>query len=205
MSRPPLRSEDPAGPSRARRVVGMCLSPVAGLAHLFVLDRYLRGTLLAGTFLVGWSLVAAGSLVWTGPNAVTMRYSGWIALAVSVVISVADATRWLVLTDHEKRRVRRDSAFRRGLAATVRGDAEEAVRSFREVVRLDPTLHAARYHLGVALLRARKPRAARRQLRRCVRWDPERAWTDEVRRAVLPGRSRRASRTDGNIPRRRAL
>jgi len=152
---------------------------------LTVLERYLRGTILAAFFVIGWSLVHAGTLVWTGPGAEAMRTVGWALVAITFAFSVFDVVRLLVVIDHGRRRRRRDAAFREGLAHVARDESEEAARCFREALCLDPGQAGIRFHLGVVLRRLRRFKAARRQLRRCVRWDAERAWADEARRELL--------------------
>jgi hypothetical protein len=174
----------PAGPSRGCRVCGLLLCPLAGLAHLLVLERFMRGTLLAACLVIGLSLVLAGGVVWTGEGAETMRTVGWVLVGITTAFSVFDVVRLLVVIDHDRRRRRRDAAFREGLAHTVRDDSEQAARCFREALCLDPSEASVRFHLGVALRRVRRFKAARRQLRRCVRWDADRAWADEARREL---------------------
>jgi tetratricopeptide (TPR) repeat protein len=185
---------EPVGPSRARRTLGLLVSPIAGLGHLLVLGNYVRGTVLGAGFVFAWSLVAAGSFAWTGPGAETLQASGWALLAGMIALSVGDAAWWLLFVDHARRRKLRDTAFRQGLAHAMRNERDEAVRSFREALRLDPREPALRFHLGVALWRVRRPRAARRHLLRCVRWDPERTWADEVTRQLEIMRGTRAPR-----------
>ncbi len=174
----------PAGPSRGCRVLGVLMCPLAGLAHLFLLERYLRGTLLASFFVIGWSLVFAGAMIWTGLGAETLRTIGWSLVGITVAFSVFDVVRLLVVIDHDRRQRRRDAVFREGLAHVVRGESEDAARCFREALCLDPSEAGVRFHLGVALRRVKKYAAARRQLRRCVRWDADRAWADEARREL---------------------
>jgi hypothetical protein len=185
-------SHDPVGPTRGQRILGLALSPLAGLSHLLVMGRYLRGTCVAALFVVGWTFVAAGTLAWTGAGAETFRTAGWVGIGVAIGLSVADSLTWLVFVDHAQRRRRRDEALRQGLAALVRDEPDDAVRRFKEALALDTHLPAIRFHLGVALWRQGRPGPAKRQLHRCVRWDPERAWADEARRVL--GEIRQASR-----------
>jgi hypothetical protein len=187
---------DPIGPTRTQRILGLAISPLAGFSHLLVMGRYLRGTCVTTLFVVGWSFVGAGTLAWTGAGAETFRTAGWVGIGVAVSLSIADSVYWLVFVDHDMRRQRRDTALRKGLAALVRDEAEEAVGFFKVALALDSHVPALRFHLGVALWRLKRTGAARCQLHRCVRWDPERAWADEARRvlAEIQQESRRPRR-----------
>ncbi len=156
---------------------------------LILIGRLATGTACAvlWTAAVGFLLLA--TLVW--PDAASAAAVAALAVAAGLLFAAAQALVYLRERSLRRHRVReaRDAAFREVLAATLRGDTDEAADACRRLLARDPDDVEATLHLALLARRAGRADDARRLLRRARFLDDAGRWDFQIERdlaAVMP-------------------
>ena len=170
-----------AAGSRAGRMVLAALLPGTGLV---LSGRVPSGLVLGMAFALGLDAVLAWRLVWPGWAPVwAVLSAGGLAMGawvVSVVLTGLQVSRG----DPARSAEERETLFREGLAAYLRGDHEAAAGAFRAVLRLFRGDVEAHLRLALVYKARGEPEAARAALRRCRFYDADDTWRWEVEREL---------------------
>jgi len=149
------------------------LVPGSGLV---LVGRLTSGVACAVLWTAAVGLLLLGTLVW--PNAASAAPVTALAVASGLLFTAAQVL--LYVRDRSLRRYRggeaRDAAFREVLAATLRGDRDEAERRCRALLSRDPDDVEATLHLALLARRAGRTAEGVRLLRRARFLDDTGRW-----------------------------
>jgi len=165
------------------------LVPGSGLV---LLGRLATGAACACLWTAAVGLLLLATVVW--PDAASAGPVAGLVVAVGLLFAVAQAL--VYLRDRALRRHRadeaRDAAFREVLAATLRGDVDEAADGCHTLLARDPDDVEATLHLALLARRAGRTDEARRLLRRARFLDAAGRWDLVIARdlAAVTGQAR---------------
>ena len=91
---------------------------------------------------------------------------------------------------------RKERAFHEGLQHYVRDELTDAIRQFEDVLRIEPFDHDAYFYLGLCLSKAGIYRRAVRCFKKCIEFDDERKWADDVAEEIARAQAARKAKTE---------
>ena len=98
--------------------------------------------------------------------------------------------------DPAKHAERKERAFHEGLQHYVRDELSDAIHRFKDVLRIEPFDHDAYFYLGLCLSKAGTYRRAVRCFKKCIEFDDERKWADDVAEEIAKARAARKAKTE---------
>jgi tetratricopeptide (TPR) repeat protein len=162
------------------------LVPGSGLV---LAGRLPTGVACAVLWTAAVGLLLLATLVW--PDAASEASTAALAVAAGLLFLAAQGllyVRMWLLRRHRTDEAR-DAAFREVLAATLRGDVDEAEQGCRRLLARDPDDLEATLHLALLARRTGRPDEALRLLRRARFLDDSGRWDFQIERdlAALAG------------------